>query len=909
MANIYPIQANFSRGEASPRLYARVDTDFYKAMLKTCSNWTVMKQGGLRRRPAFMMVKETKDSTKKARLIPFIFGTPSNGIPQAYVLEFGDLYFRVYVNGGLVTTGATAGTPTAITKANPAVVTINAHGYTNGMKVYATGIGGMTELNNREFLVAGVTANTFQLSGINSTGYTTFTSGGVIKQIVEITTTYLEADLPKLDYAQNADKLTVCHLSYQPVDYTRTSDTAWTQAATTFKDGPYFDEPVQATDTVTLSANNAIHPAMTSNVLPSGTVSSSALDVGTAYMLFSQLVGQTVRFNPGSGGYIQYTPPSSTVVNSYWLAADANRTDFAPTGWVVQGWTGAAYVDLDFQKGQSSWAGGEFRYFEFINSTAYVHYRIVWTGNTSITYDLVALSQVAFGYNGDYCPTITATFSATTYINDGAGFDSNDIGRNIRLRGTDGKWRYMLITGVSSTLIVTGRIYGHAFNTLSKITRWRLGSFRGGSWPSKVGYYQSRRAFARSIKEPYTVWLSQTFGFTSFGVSSPVLASDAITVAMLTGRVNGVCWLADGSSSLAVGTTSNVRLIGKANQNLGFGSDNFDHDTKSFVGSKEVKPVQVQSVLLYADFYGRTIREFIYNFDTDAYVAPDLTILSDHLLSSSIVDMAYQQQPDSIVWIVTGGGSLVAMTYERDQKIVGITNCPVAPGDVGTTAVVESVAVVPSTARDDVYITVKRTIGGVTKRYVEKMAPEFEYMNLVDAAVGIDSCLQYAGAAVNVVTGLWHLIGQTVNVLADGVVFRAIVVSATGTVTLPGGVTAAKWTIGLPYSSVGVTLELAQIGQDGVHLGRRKLMGELYVSCMDTLGLKMKGVGTRAASFDVFKRDNVIDPPAGAMTLREGIFKTQFDQSWKDGGQFQFSVDDPLPCTIRGFVIGATGEP
>lgn len=92
---VYPIQTNFTRGELSPRLHARVDIEFYKAALKTCTNWTVLKQGGLRKRPGFRFVKEVKDSTKRARLIPFVFSTE-----QAYVIELGEGYARYYANGG-----------------------------------------------------------------------------------------------------------------------------------------------------------------------------------------------------------------------------------------------------------------------------------------------------------------------------------------------------------------------------------------------------------------------------------------------------------------------------------------------------------------------------------------------------------------------------------------------------------------------------------------------------------------------------------------------------------------------------------------------------------------------------------------------------------------------------------------
>lgn len=97
---IFPIQASFSRGEISPRLWARADISHYPLALKECTNFTVMRQGGLTRRPGTRFINEVKDSSRKTRLIPFIFSTE-----QAYVLEFGHLYMRVYALGGIVTSG------------------------------------------------------------------------------------------------------------------------------------------------------------------------------------------------------------------------------------------------------------------------------------------------------------------------------------------------------------------------------------------------------------------------------------------------------------------------------------------------------------------------------------------------------------------------------------------------------------------------------------------------------------------------------------------------------------------------------------------------------------------------------------------------------------------------------------
>lgn len=892
------MQADFSRGELAPRLHARIDIAYYKSALKTCTNWTVLKQGGLRKRPGFRMVKEAKDSSKRVRLLPFIFSTQ-----QAYVIEMGDLYARNYANGGLTTTGG--GTPTGITKANPAVVTLNAHGFADGDRVYVTAVGGMTEVNNREFTVAGAAANTFQLSGINSTAYSTFTAGGSVKKIVEITTPYTESDVGALDYAQTADVMTLVHGSHKPRELTRTSDTAWTLTSPTFYDGPYLDEPQNNATSVTPSATSAIMPLMTANNAPSGVVTASdaAADV---WKLFSQNTGVDFRvdFAPNVA-WIEAAPAASAVCDNYAVTAHPKYyAGFSPSAWTFQGWDGSAWVDLDVQKAQSSWGANETRYFTFQNDTAYSKYRLYITG-LSADNGWCYISSLTLGYNGDYAPTITLTYSATTGVNGNAGFDANDVGRHIRVMGRDGKWRWFLITAVTSTTVVQGRLYGYALFNKSKVYRWKLGAWRLGQWPALVSFFENRRGFAASAAEPQTVWLTKAFDFYDFGTSQPLVDDDGMRLPILSGKVNALSWLAE-TERLALGTVGNVRVLGKSNQNQGFGATNYDQKRQVSTGAKRVKPVEIGSVLLFADYYGKSLREFIYDLNQDGYIAPDVTILSDHLLSAGIAEMAYQATPDSIVWIALADGSLVTMTYERDQKVVALTRASVAPGDANTQAYVESVCSIPGATRDEVWIAVRRTIGGVTKRYIESLAPEFENMATADA-VFADSALTYSGAATGTVTGLWHLAGQTVNVLADAVVFRALTVSATGTVTLPSGVTASKITVGLPYTATLTTLAINEAGQrDGNGLSRRKTLHDIRISAMESLGLKAKGIAS-SQSFDVFSRDE--SDPVGQMNLRTGIYPLQIEMSHRDDGQFTLFSSDPLPCTIRGIIFGADGEP
>ncbi len=239
MARVSSIITNFRAGEISPRLEGRIDLQKYNEAVKDLSNMIVFPQGGTTRRPGTYYAGTTKDGGQ-VRLINFEFSDT-----QAYVLEFGNNYIRIFKDGGLVTEATTA--ITAITKANPAVVTANSHGLSNGDRVFIASVGGMTEVNNREFTVAGATTNTFQLSGINSSAFTTYTSGGTVGKIVEITTTYTTAQLSTINYAQSADVLFLAQQDHAPAKLTRTSHTSWTLTDIDFTDGPYLDENITTT--------------------------------------------------------------------------------------------------------------------------------------------------------------------------------------------------------------------------------------------------------------------------------------------------------------------------------------------------------------------------------------------------------------------------------------------------------------------------------------------------------------------------------------------------------------------------------------------------------------------------------------------------------------------------------------
>lgn len=228
MPNANRTVVNTVGGELSPILAARLDLPVYQKGLAICQNYICLPQGGATFRSGTFFVNYTR-LNRKAVFIPFQFSDQ-----QSYLIEATDLKFRFYKDNQAVT--ETAKTITAMTNANPGVFTITGHSYSNGDEVFIEGLTGTTGLNGRSYLVANVTANTFTLTTIFGDVIDTTSSGtytgtfGTAARIYEIASPYTEEHLPFLQYAQNANTMYIAHQEYEPRKLTRTGHTSWTLA-------------------------------------------------------------------------------------------------------------------------------------------------------------------------------------------------------------------------------------------------------------------------------------------------------------------------------------------------------------------------------------------------------------------------------------------------------------------------------------------------------------------------------------------------------------------------------------------------------------------------------------------------------------------------------------------------------
>lgn len=238
-------QPSFTGGELKPSIHGRVEISKYGVGCQVLRNFVIHAGGGVSNRGGFRYLAKAKYDDKNTILVPFQFSQT-----QTYMLEFGDLYMRVWKDGGLVLN--TAKNITDITNASVATFTSAAHGFTVGTWVFIASVVGMTPLNGRFFIVSGVSTNTFTLTdlfgnAVNSSNYPAYVSGGTVSSVYEVATPYAHGDLVSayevpgvsaekigLDFTQSADVLTICGEGYETRELTRTGHTAWTFSVPTY---------------------------------------------------------------------------------------------------------------------------------------------------------------------------------------------------------------------------------------------------------------------------------------------------------------------------------------------------------------------------------------------------------------------------------------------------------------------------------------------------------------------------------------------------------------------------------------------------------------------------------------------------------------------------------------------------
>lgn len=431
-----------------------------------------------------------------------------------------------------------------------------------------------------------------------------------------------------------------------------------------------------------------------------------------------------------------------------------------------------------------------------------------------------------------------------------------------------GGWGYVKIKQyVSSTSVWA---YIHSAVDTDPRSNWREGSWSGQrGYPGAISFFEQRLMFGGSRFQPQTIWGSATEDYED--MTPGTNDDDAVSYTLASNQVNIIKWLSS-SDDLLIGTVGGEFVMFGGNDSP-LTPSNVTVRRKSTYGSLDTSPIAISNAALFIQRAGRKVREFALN-ENRQYQAPDITLFAEHITDPSLVQMDYQQEPDSIIWLVRSDGVLLSVTYLPAQEVVAFSR-HITQGSF------ESVAVIPhpNGTSDQVWVVVRREINGATKRYIEYLDPDLY----------IDSGIAYQGEPALALSGADHLNGEMVTLNCNCAAAFPEVEVVGGQIILP--VVASAILVGLPYIPRIVTNKPEVKLQNGTSQGRLKRWVEVNIRVLDTLGLTVNGDEVP------FRDTNV--PMNEAPELFTGDVRVS-NGGWDRDGEIEIRQDQPLPSTILG---------
>ncbi len=665
--------------------------------------------------------------------------------------------------------------------------------------------------------------------------------------VYEITTPYLTADLFDLRYEQSADVLYITHPDYETRKLSRIGNMAWTMTAAGYENGPFRTQNIDEGITLACSATTGSALTLTAvggsvfsantagGHIPSGSADTSKSQTGALFKLVHPFDTTVISPQTLTDNYT-----NSQVENTSWMDL-GTLYEGAEWSLVTTGtWTGTFEIQRNYTIGAAHGASG----WEKVLQYKSVDDKNVSTTGTQEVDD--ASYRAILVASGDAAEACAVAFSTDQYEHIGI----------------------VEITAVTSPTVATCTVLTTLGST-DATHKWAEGSwsnYRG--WPRTVAFFEDRLTFGGNIAQPDTVWasVSSDYGNMEAGADD----DDALLFTLSSRQVNVIEWII-GKDKLLIGTSgAEWTIAGGTDEPLT--PSNPIVKQHSTYGSANLQAVLANESVLFFQRGAEKMRELAYNWELDSYVAPDMTILSNLIADSGIVDTAFQKTPDSILWCVRNDGELPVFSYERKENVTAWSRMVTQTNLAGTLSDsdFESIAVISGSTEDEVWVVVERTMAGVNSgnpvRYIEQFQPR-DFGDDADDAFYVDAGVTYDSDASSAMTGLDHLEGETVYVLADGVMFDTAVVSG-GAITLKSGgttTTASTVQMGLGYETHLRTMPLSWIAQGTTIHGRIKRISEViarwYVAGDFSIGRDADTLQTMSISGQTSSIDRLTFPP------------------------------------------------
>lgn len=653
-------------------------------------------------------------------------------------------------------------------------------------------------------------------------------------EIVQVSTPYHESDLRTLQYSQINDLVYFVHPDYPVYKLSRLSDTDWTMEEAQWDWPAFLDENVEEL-TITPSATT-------------GSITLTASDdlwnenhVGAFWEIAHRREDASVqRALAGSDGFtdgIDVLGDWSFTTYGNWIGTVALQRSFDGTNYeTIRNYTNTAAGDRNIAA-----TGKESKQCKL---------RIKWSSGGSGNTNPRALLEV----------------------------------------GDNRVYGYVKITAFTDAQTVSANVIADLYdNTETK--NWAEGAWsKYQGYPRTVAIHEQRLCFGGTKLKPLTIWGSIIDDFQNFRYSSNDDA--AFSFALAAGEANPINWMVS-QQALLIGTAADEWTIGGSDASQTLSPTNVQAKRQSSYGSQYLQSRIINDVVLFTQRQARKVRELVFAFEKDGWVAPDLTILSEHITKGGIVETAFQQQPHAIFWCIRNDGQLLGMTYERDQNVVGWHRHI-------TTGEFESVATIyGGSGPDEVWVIVKRTINGNTVRYMERFKTDaieqWENKNKLGWWY-LDCAILKTVANTTTITGLEHLEGKTVGILADGAVQPDVVVED-GSIELQYA--ASNVVVGLPYISTLRPMDLSMMLQDGTSLSRKTRVPRIAAKILNSLNGQFSTDGEKWQPIYFRNIDDKMDDSPETFTGYKEVYTLG---NYTENASVWIRQISPLPLCITALV-------
>ena len=695
------LQASFVGGEINPALYGHVDLARYGTSLKTCRNYLVRPYGGIWNRPGFRYVANAKNATiNPPNLITF-----SPSASYGYVLEFGDYYVRFHQFGAPVLVSSPAAYVAGTT-------------YAAGQIVLYNGIAYVSVVGNNTGNTPGVVSPSWSDVTGSWTGYWYPLTASGTRWILELPTPYLATEAFQAQVAQSVDVMTICHPNHQIMQLSWFGGTQWSLSAFSLTKGPFQNVATDTQNTVSCSAATGYGVTVTSTkaIFSPNNVGQllylEQKDFGTSWQPgITVAIGAIMR---SVGNYYQALNAGTTGTNIP-IGTTDNWNDGAVTwkylhpGWGVisiTGYTDAYHITgnvTSYVPDSCCTTGGGGTYGSLISPSSYANDGNGMTsaycashGLTIGTYGVGKVHGVADPYGVDF----TCNFQVP---------DANHVHLDCAYQNSRGTITTISCPAIYPPLAAgNGGTWKYAFGSFGAMANSGAPCF-----PGAVSFYQQRLVLAGTTVQPDTIWMSRTNAYNDFSVS-PVVEDDDEVSFILGGQQQNIVRSILPLAKLLMVTSGSVYAVGQGQGDI-ITPSNINCVMQGYNGGSQLPMLGIAYSTLYVATKGNLIRELNYQFVTDNYVATDMTVFAHHMLDGHYIeDWSWHQAPHMVVWMVREDGTLLGMTYMKEQEVNGWHHHD-------TQGLFQSVTNIAEGMEDILYAVVTRTINGTTLNYIERM--------------------------------------------------------------------------------------------------------------------------------------------------------------------------------------------